>query len=405
MDKAVIYIHGKGGNAEEAIHYKPLFSNCDVIGLDYTAQFPWEAKEEFPLLFNSIYRNYKTVEVIANSIGAYFAINALSNQQIEKAYFISPVVDMERLIADMMIWANVTEDELKEKKEIQTTFGETLSWDYLCYARENPIIWEIPTHILYGEKDNLTAYGTIFEFVQRTNSTLSIMKNGEHWFHTKEQMQFLDNWIKNRRPCNETENKDGFASPAYGSGNRAGADGSKVKEKRFRYSCHYNVRHPGQCDGQSGYGVTKLDAIVESIVCTKFSEILECSKSKLLQDMLRKDMEVAQKEVSRAKSELDLKENACTFYIWHQVYRLTRVRIHDKLYIVSCGLKGDSTMSVKYTTPAQHKSNLRNVYGTFAIEGMTISKDTRSNLDRIGSGQASYQQVVNELRAKYAKKG
>ena len=84
MDKAVIYIHGKGGNAEEAIHYKPLFSNCDVIGLDYTAQFPWEAKEEFPLLFNSIYRNYKTVEVIANSIGAYFAINALSNQQIEK---------------------------------------------------------------------------------------------------------------------------------------------------------------------------------------------------------------------------------------------------------------------------------------------------------------------------------
>ena len=31
-------------------------------------------------------------------------------------------------------------------------------------------------------------------------------------------------------------------------------------------------------------------------------------------------------------------------------------------------------MSVKYTTPAQHKSDLRNVYGTFAIEGMTISK-------------------------------
>ena len=35
-------------------------------------------------------------------------------------------------------------------------------------------------------------------------------------------------------------------------------------------------------------------------------------------------------------------------------------------------------MSVKIT-PAQHKSNLRNVYGTFAIEGMTISKDTRSS--------------------------
>ena len=86
-------------------------------------------------------------------------------------------------------------------------------------------------------------------------------------------------------------------------------------------------------------------------------------------------------------------------------YRLTRVRIHDKLYIVSCKSEGGQTMSVKYTTPAQHKSNLRKVYGTFAIEGMTISKDTRSNLDRISNGQASYQQIVNELRAKYAKKG
>ena len=62
-------------------------------------------------------------------------------------------------------------------------------------------------------------------------------------------------------------------------------------------------------------------------------------------------------------------------------------------------------MSVKCTTSAQHKSNLRNVYGTFAIEGMTISKDTRSNLARSGSGQASYQQLVTELRAKYAQKG
>ena len=56
-----------------------------------------------------------------------------------------------------------------------------------------------------------------------------------------------------------------------------------------------------------------------------------------------------------------------------------------------------------YLCPAQKQPP--QVYGTFAIEGMTISKDTRSNLDRIGSGQASYQQIVNELRAKYAKKG
>ena len=90
---------------------------------------------------------------------------------------------------------------------------------------------------------------------------------------------------------------------------RLRADGSVVKEKRFRYSCHYNVRHPGQCDGQSGYGVTKLDAIVESIVCTKFAEILECSKNSLLKEMLRKDLEATEKEITQAEKTLHTKED------------------------------------------------------------------------------------------------
>ncbi len=57
--------------------------------------------------------------------------------------------------------------------------------------------------------------------------------------------------------------------------------------------------------------------------------------------------------------------------------------------------------SEKYAAASQHKSNLRNIRGTFAAEGMTISKSTRSNLDRIASGQTSYQQVLSELRSKY----
>ena len=59
-------------------------------------------------------------------------------------------------------------------------------------------------------------------------------------------------------------------------------------------------------------------------------------------------------------------------------------------------------ISEKYAATPQHKSNLRNIRGTFAAEGMTISKATRSNLDRIASGQTSYQQVLTDLRAKGA---
>jgi len=195
MDKAILYIHGKGGNPKEAEYYKVLFEEYDVIGFDYKSQSPQEAEKEFPELLDGFCQTYKSVTIIANSIGAFFAMNTLADKKIEKAYFISPVVDMENLIGNMMLWANVTEDKLREQKEIQTSFGETLSWDYLCYVREHPIIWNIPTHILYGEKDNLTSYETISRFADKIGATLTVMKNGEHWFHTKEQMDFLSDWI------------------------------------------------------------------------------------------------------------------------------------------------------------------------------------------------------------------
>ena len=94
MDKAILYIHGKGGNPKEAEYYKALFEEYDVIGFDYSSQLPWEAKKEFPRLFDNLCGTYETVTVIANSIGAFFAMSALADSKIEKAYFISPVVDM-----------------------------------------------------------------------------------------------------------------------------------------------------------------------------------------------------------------------------------------------------------------------------------------------------------------------
>ena len=51
MKSLVLYVHGKGGNADEALHYKSLFSEADVLGFDYKAETPWEAKKEFPIFF------------------------------------------------------------------------------------------------------------------------------------------------------------------------------------------------------------------------------------------------------------------------------------------------------------------------------------------------------------------
>ena len=196
MDTLVLYIHGKGGSAAEAEHYRALFPNADVVGFDYSARTPWEAETEFPAFFDATAGEYRSVFVVANSIGAFFTLCALDSKAIDRAFFISPIVDMEKLILDMMRWAQVTEEELWEKREIPTEFGETLSWEYLCYVRRRPVQWQIPSHILYGGKDNLTPRATVAAFADKIGATLTVMEDGEHWFHTDGQMKFLDEWVK-----------------------------------------------------------------------------------------------------------------------------------------------------------------------------------------------------------------
>ena len=198
MKDLIVYVHGKGGSAEEAERYKTLFPSHEVIGFDYRSQTPWEAKKEFVAFFAEKKKQCKHLTLIANSIGAFFALSSLDQTLVDRAYFISPIVDMENLICNMMQWSNVTEQELAEKREIATNFGETLSWEYLCFVRKHPIIWNIPICILYGERDNLTSIETVSAFAKQHHAELTVMPDGEHWFHTEEQMQFLDHWVRER---------------------------------------------------------------------------------------------------------------------------------------------------------------------------------------------------------------
>ena len=195
MKSLVLYVHGKGGSAAESAHYRPLFPGCEVMGLDYGTFTPWQTGAEIRDAVEKLRGRYAEITLIANSIGAYFSMCAGIDGWIRRAFFISPVVDMERLIADMMGRAGVTEPELQEKGVISTDFGEELSWSYLCYVRTHPVRWKAPTEILYGRKDSLTGYGAVAAFADAHGARLTVMEGGEHWFHTQAQMAFLDRWI------------------------------------------------------------------------------------------------------------------------------------------------------------------------------------------------------------------
>jgi hypothetical protein len=131
-------------------------------------------------------------------MGAYFSLLTYKSEPLEQVLFLSPVVSMERIIQNMMTWTSVSEEQLEIEKEIATPFGHTLYWDYYSYVKQHPIdSWGKPTSILYGLKDDLCEYDVITKFVKNFDCDLQVMEEGEHYFHTKEQLEFLRQRLKN----------------------------------------------------------------------------------------------------------------------------------------------------------------------------------------------------------------
>ena len=180
MKRAILYVHGKGGSAAEADRLRAICPDFDVLGVDYRGELPWEAAPQIAAAYDEARRQYDHIVLLANSIGAYFAMLALQGRTPDRALFVSPVLDMERLILDM----------------IPTDFGEKLSWAYLCYVREHPITWQVHTEILYAGGDHLVSRQTVERFAEEHGAGLTVLEGGEHWFHTEEQMALLDNWVK-----------------------------------------------------------------------------------------------------------------------------------------------------------------------------------------------------------------
>ena len=201
-------IHGKMGSKEEAARFAEIVcqKGYQVLSIDLPGHgertgemerfVPWEVVPELQAVYGFAQQRWKKNSIYANSIGAYFSLLAFWESKLEKSLFVSPVLDMEKLIRDMMGWAGVTQEQLQQAGEIPTTFGETLSWKYLTYAEEHRIAkWYSPTAILYAGQDHLTAWETVEDFAQRFGCTITVMENGEHWFHTEEQLAVLDAWL------------------------------------------------------------------------------------------------------------------------------------------------------------------------------------------------------------------
>ena len=79
---------------------------------------------------------------------------------------------------------------------------------------------------------------------------------------------------------------------------RVRKDGTITRETRARYQCHYNVRHPGECDGQSGYGVEKLDKLVDQIIRIQLGRIQNSPSQELIEKQQAKEVELVRSRLN-----------------------------------------------------------------------------------------------------------
>ncbi len=206
-DRLYLFVHGKCGCKEEGAAFAEIVCSkgWQVLAIDLPEHGerqggepgfdPWHVVPDLCSVLAYARRQWCPIALRATSIGAWFSMQAFAGETLEKALFASPVLDMEQLIRNMMLWAGVDEKHLQAEQEIAADFGETLSWRYLQYAKEHFVTaWNISTAILYPGRDNLTSRATVDEFVRRFGCCLTIMEDGEHWFHTSEQLAVLRNW-------------------------------------------------------------------------------------------------------------------------------------------------------------------------------------------------------------------
>ena len=204
--RVYLYIHGKNGCKEEAERFAntACAAGWQVLAIDLPEHgarknspeklLPWVAMPELQAVYARMQPVWARIRLYGVSIGAWLAMQALQADAPEKTLLVSPVVDMETLITNMMQCANVTEEQLKAAGEIPTEMGETLSWPYLCWVRKHPLNWRGRTQVLYGDKDALTSRAVIERFRQQSGAHLTIMEDGEHWFHTPVQMAAVQTW-------------------------------------------------------------------------------------------------------------------------------------------------------------------------------------------------------------------
>ena len=207
-EKVYIYVHGKMSCKEYAEVFAEIAEKKGYQTLSFDLPEHgertdgnnrcdiWNGIHDLNVIADYVFSKWNHVFLYACSLGAYFSLHTYSERKIEKCLFHAPVVDMEYLIQQMLLWFQVTEERMCIEKEISTPV-DILRWDYYQYVKEHPICnWDIPTAILYGGKDNMQSAEVVQNFVKKYACDLTISWDSEHAFMQDGDSSIIKKWLE-----------------------------------------------------------------------------------------------------------------------------------------------------------------------------------------------------------------
>ena len=208
-DRAIIAVHGAQSHKEDVPIrlLSKIAQGCQILSFDLPEHGarreeaalckPPVCVRDLSAVLDYAEARWDHVGLFAVSMGAYFSLLTCGDRRVERAWFLSPVVDMGALINNMMTWFDVSPERLKREQAISTPMGQTLYWDYYCYVQEHPVRrWPISTEILTGGRDTLCDPAVTSAFADRFSCRLQTAETAEHWFHTESDLSALERWLR-----------------------------------------------------------------------------------------------------------------------------------------------------------------------------------------------------------------
>ena len=196
-DRIFLYIHGLNGDGLGAIRFSNFAYKWQTLGIRLPKGEirPEILTPQLQEILKFLKSRWKTIAIRANSFGAWLSLISFPNEKFDRCLFVSPLLNIESYILSKMARESITEDRLRREGTIDLESGLQISWNYLEFARKNPVhSISSKTRILHCTGDEVIPIDESKKFAAENNCELEIIDGQEHWFHTDFQLELLSAW-------------------------------------------------------------------------------------------------------------------------------------------------------------------------------------------------------------------